>query len=350
MVESNELASRCMVVGLPGPTLDPETADKLESLRPAGVILFSRNLVDPLQTRELLRSCTPFLREPPLLAIDQEGGRVSRLERWIGPTPPASRLASAGGESVRAFGRATGRALRSIGFNLNFAPVVDLSPPDAANGIADRAFDTTPDAVSRLAREFLVGLQGQGVAGCLKHFPGLGDSKVDSHRTLPTVGRDRPTLEAHDLVPFRQLLDLPPCVMVGHGHYPAFDEISVPATCSRSIVSDLLRGDLGFEGVIVSDDMEMGAISDRDIHGAAAVEAIAAGCDLLLYCSDLDKGRTAARAVAQGAEQNSSLRVRLEQSAARVGRLSRTWPPALDGAVATSRELAGQFDPFRRLA
>ena len=292
MLKNDELASRCLMVGVPGPTLDPETADKLEYLRPSGVILFSRNLVDPEQTQELLRECVRCLVDAPLLAIDQEGGRVSRLERWIGRTPPAHRLASAGADTVRAFGQATARALRSIGFNLDFAPVVDLSPPDAANGIGDRAFDITPEEVTRLARAFLAGLQGEGLAGCLKHFPGLGDSTIDSHHALPTVNRDRATLEVNDLVPFRRLLDLSPCVMVGHGYYPAFGEVALPATCSRTIVSDLLRDDLGFEGVIVSDDMDMGAISDRDTHGAAAVEAIGAGCDLLLYCFDPNHARS----------------------------------------------------------
>jgi len=347
-VEFDKLASGCLMVGLPGPTLDPETADKLESLRPSGVILFSRNLDRPEQTQALLQRCAPLMVEAPLLAVDQEGGRVSRLERWIGPTPPAHRLASAGPDTVRAFGRATGHILRSIGFNLDFAPVVDLSPPHASNGIGDRAFDITPDAVSHLAREFLEGMHGEGVAGCLKHFPGLGDSTVDSHHVLPTVDRDRSALEANDLVPFRRLVDLSPCVMVGHGHYPAFDEVAVPATCSRTIVSDLLRQDLGFAGVIVSDDMDMGAISDRDVHGEAAVEAIGAGCDLLLYCSDLDKAHRAARALTRAADGNPVLRSRLEQSAARVGRLARAWPPALDREVAGSRDLAAQFEPFRQ--
>ena len=344
-MDTDRLASRCLMVGLPGPVLDPETADKLEALGPAGVVLFGRNLVDLGPTRELLGRCAAILGEGTLLAVDQEGGRVGRLERWIGPTPSASRLASAGPETVRAFGRATGRALRSIGFNLDFAPVVDLSPPGAANGIADRAFDTTPDAVSRLAREFLEGLQGEGVAGCLKHCPGLGDSSVDSHHVLPTIARNRSALDASDLVPFRQLLGLAQCVMVGHGHYPAFDETPLPATCSPSIVSDLLRRDLGFGGVIVSDDMEMGAISERDANGA--VEAVTAGCDLLLYCSDLDKARDAASALTRAADGNPALGDRLARSAARVERFARAWPAAFDGELTASQDLAIQFDPFR---
>ena len=343
------LAARCIMVGLPGPELDPETTEKLESLRPAGVILFKRNLVDPEQTRGLLRRCAASIGHAPLLAVDQEGGRVSRLERWVGPTPSANRLTRAGARTVRAFGQATGRVLRSIGFNLDFAPVVDLSRPDAANGIGDRAFDTEPEQVGRLARQFLLGLQGEGVAGCLKHFPGLGDSAVDSHQLLPTVDHDRPTLDTRDLAPFRELLDLTPCVMGGHGHYPALDRDPMPATCSRAIVSGLLRHELGFRGVIVSDDMEMGAIRDRDVNGAAAVEAIGAGCDLLLYCSDLERGLTAVAAIARAAEEDSGVRALLRESSARINQLARAWPAALDGAVADARELETQFDPFRRL-
>jgi beta-N-acetylhexosaminidase len=337
------------MVGLPGPTLDAETADKLESLGPAGVILFGRNLEEPAQTRELLQRCAKVLERPCLLAIDQEGGRVSRLERWIGATPSACRLATAGTRAVRDFGRATGAALRSIGFNLDFAPVVDLSPPHLQNGIGDRSFATDPEEVVRLAREFLEGLHTEGVAGCPKHFPGLGDTTVDSHLLLPTVERDRDALEALDLLPFRRLLGSSPCAMVGHGHYPVFDDAPLPATCSKSIITGLLRGEIGFEGVIVSDDMEMGAIRERDANGAAAVEAVAAGCDLLLYCSDLDAAAAAAAALTRAADADPRSASRLLASAERVEHLALGWPPLLTGASPCARDLAETFEPFRRL-
>jgi beta-N-acetylhexosaminidase len=338
------------MVGLPGPDLDAETAERIESLQPAGVILFRRNLTDPRQTRRLLRDCAEALDDPPLLAIDQEGGRVSRLEPWIGPTPAARRLAGAADGTVLDFGRATGRVLRSIGFNLDFAPVVDLSPADADNGIGDRAFDTRPDEVSRLAGEFLKGLQGEGVAGCVKHFPGLGRTEVDSHLTLPTVGGDQTMIEESDLLPFERLAEAAPCAMVGHGHYPAFESHPIPATCSSTIVTGLLRERLGFEGVIVTDDMEMGAIRDRDVDGKAAIEATRAGCDLLLYGSDIERGHAAARALAHASRSDRELRSRIERSAERIALLAREWPVALEGVVPAQRDLAGRFEPFRRLA
>jgi beta-N-acetylhexosaminidase len=329
MTHLERLAGGVLMVGLPDPSLDPATGERLRALRPGGVVLFARNLDTPGQTAELLTDLRQLAPEPLLLALDQEGGRVSRLEPWIGPTPDAVALARAGDETTRRFGAATGRALRTLGFNVDFAPVVDLCPPETANGIGNRSFGTDPGGVTRLAGLFLDALQETGVAGCLKHFPGLGDTSVDSHVALPTVGRTLERLQGEDLLPYRVLSSRAACVMVGHGHYPALDpEEERPATCSANAVEGLLRGGLGYNGLVVSDDLEMGAVTARDQDGAAAVEALRAGCDLLLYCTDLDRAEAAARAIAGAAEADSTVAARLSQAAATVRRSAEAWTAA----------------------
>jgi beta-N-acetylhexosaminidase len=323
------------MVGLPGPELTPETSRRLRDLDPAGVILFDRNLVEPEQTAALLASVKGLLSGPPLFAIDQEGGRVSRLERWIGATPTALDLSGGSAETVRRFARDTGSALKALGFNLDFAPVVDLCPPDAPNGIGDRSFGTDPEQVTRLAGEFLRGLHDGGVAGCLKHFPGLGDTVVDSHVELPTVGREAEQLEREDLLPYRRLCGEADSVMVGHGYYASLDpEGPVPASCSPNVVSALLRSGLGYDGLVVSDDLEMGAVSGLDVDGAAAVRALHAGCDLLLYCADLDRAQRARQALDDAARRDRVLRSRLGDACRRVALAARRWSGAAADLVA----------------
>jgi beta-N-acetylhexosaminidase len=327
MLDLEAAAGRTLMVGFHGLRPDRYSAEKIRRLRPGGAILFSRNLDSPSQTMELLRFIRTLLPEPPLLALDQEGGRVSRLESFIGPTPSAAALAEAGETAVSKFGASTAMALRSLGFNLDFAPVVDLCAPGIPNGIGERAYGTDPEAVARMAGSFLSALQGNGVAGCLKHFPGLGDTAVDSHIELPVVERPLERLMQDDLLPYRELRESSAAVMVGHGHYKSLNpEGPMPASCSPEVVDGLLRQELGYNGLVVSDDLEMGAVGELDRDGAAAVRAIAAGCDLVLYCSDLDRAEAASAALAARASADSSFGNRLRQAAENVARTATAWP------------------------
>jgi beta-N-acetylhexosaminidase len=320
-------AGRVLMVGFSGPSLGSEQRRALGEIAPAGAILFRRNLETPEELLELLADLHEHLPAPRLLALDQEGGRVSRLEPWIGPTPPAAELARGGGQAAFRFGRATGSGLRALGFNVDFAPVVDLCPPEAPNGIGDRSFGTTATVVAQVAGSFLDGLQQAGVAGCLKHFPGLGDTDVDSHKVLPRITRDLRRLEEEDLLPYRLLGARAAAVMVGHGHYAALDpQPGLPATLSTTIVEGLLRQRLGFRGVVVSDDLEMGAVAPLDDDGRAAVAAVAAGCDLILYCSDLDRARRAHLALVEAAESDPAFAARLDAAALAVTRTAARWP------------------------
>jgi beta-N-acetylhexosaminidase len=348
MTDWRREAGGTLMVGLPGPELDRETAGWLSGVAPAGVILFARNLETPERTAALIEALIPLLRRPALIAVDQEGGRVSRLASWLGPTPAAAMLAQRGERATRRFAAATGRSLAALGFNLDFAPVVDLCGPERANGIGDRSYGTDPGAVTRMAGAFLLGLQDDaGVAGCLKHFPGLGDTAVDSHVELPVVPRSREQLLREDLAPYRALGPIAASVMIGHGHYPALDDEPVPASCSPNVVGGLLRGELGFAGPAVSDDLEMGAVAGRDVEGQAAVTALAAGCDLLLYCSDLARADRALGALAAEARRSPALRERLAEAADRVRSLAAARPvrPSDLGTWETARaEIAG-FPP-----
>jgi beta-N-acetylhexosaminidase len=290
------------------------------------VILFARNLDTPPATADLVRSVVTACDRPLLLAIDQEGGPVSRLERWIGPTPPASEVARSDAELAGRLGRGTGAVLRALGLNVNFAPVVDLCEPDAQNGIGARAFGTDPKHVSDLAGQYLDGLQSTGVAWCLKHFPGLGATSCDTHLALATDPRPLAALEARDLVPFAALGPRAAAVMVGHGHYPAVDPaVGRPASQSRAIVHGLLRVRLGFRGLVATDDLEMGAVPPS-ADGEVALAAIEAGCDLALYCSDLARAERAIDELDRRAERDEPLARRLAEAAAAVGAVARRFP------------------------
>jgi beta-N-acetylhexosaminidase len=345
-----EASGRVLMVGLADTDIDAATGSRLRRLRPGGVILFTRNLESARQTVALIGELRRLAPHPLLVALDQEGGRVSRLEGWVGPTPTATCLASAGEAAVARFARATGRVLRALGFNLDFAPVVDLCAPEVRNGIGDRSYGTDPDLVTRLAGAFLDGVQAAGVAGCLKHFPGLGTTLVDSHQALPRADRTRAELLGEDLVPYRELGSRAAAVMVGHAHYPALDPDAVrPATLSRSAVDGLLRSELGYAGLVVSDDLEMGAVCALDVDGAAAVEAVAAGCELVLYCRDLDRAENAAAALEAQAAADPRFQARLRAAERAVHDAASRWPAgpgSLPAWEQARRELMSSCGPF----
>jgi beta-N-acetylhexosaminidase len=267
-------AGQHLFIGIPGRDLTSETRQWLAEVRPGGVILFARNVDNARQLRDLTRQLREFT---PLIGIDQENNRVNRLREIVGELPALARLKATGG--ARAFGRQVGQSLRDLGINLDFAPVLDLELGDAAvdNALRDRCWGRTAAEVTRHAGEFLAGLREAGVCACGKHFPGLGGARHDSHEELPTIDRSRDELWAEDIAPYRELPL--PAIMVSHAHYPAFD--FGPASLSREIITTLLRRQLGYTGVVMTDDLEMRAI--RDFHGAVRA-AISAGADMLLVC------------------------------------------------------------------
>jgi beta-N-acetylhexosaminidase len=324
-VDHTEALSSLFCLGIPGP--DPTPADEaaIRDLRPSVFILFSRNLRSESQVRDLAAGLREVSEREVLLAVDQEGGRVNRLESLLPglSLPAAYLLARLGPVPVRDYASATGRALAALGLDWNLAPVLDLDRPGSPNGIGDRAFGTDPGAVSELAAAFLDGLEAAGTLGCLKHFPGLGGTALDTHRELAVCERDAERLWREDVEPFRRLASRADAVMVGHAAYPAVTgRADLPAGQSRRIVGEWLRRELGFEGAILSDDLEMGALRSRpdEENARAAVEA---GCDLLLFCHQADRARRSRDLLDRDLRAGRLAPERVRESSSRIAALRR---------------------------
>jgi len=293
-------AAQLFMVGLPRPVLDRETREFLVEHCPGGVILFKRNIRSAEQLHRLVADIhATGAGVPPLVALDHEGGRVDRLPHPPFTHFPPMALVGESGDTrlAEAVGRAMGRELRGVGIDLDFAPVLDVWSNPRNRVIGDRAFGTTPRTVARLALAFARGLARAGVLACGKHFPGHGATVGDSHFVLPRVGRTRRELVATDLLPFARAAAAGiPALMTAHVVVPALDARR-PATVSPKICRDLLRRRLRFRGVLFSDDLEMQAMAGRRRVGRAAVEALRAGCDMLLVCQSLAAAREAMAAV-----------------------------------------------------
>jgi len=310
------------MVGIPGPTLDAQSRAFLEEFTPGGVILFKRNVESGAQVRDLVEAVKAIhAGQPPLLAIDHEGGRVHRLPAPFTRFPPMGRLGGADVATVERVGHAMGRELRSIGIDLDFAPVLDVVTNPRNTVIGDRAFGSTPATVGRLALALARGLESAGVIPCGKHFPGHGASTGDSHHVLPRVSRSRRELEAIDIAPFRRAIRAGiPALLTAHVVYPALDPRR-PATLSPVITQRLLRRTLGFEGAVFSDDLDMAAVAKRRSPGAVAVAALAAGCDVLLSCQNVDTARASMLAVEKAIERGKLAPEAIAASIARVNAL-----------------------------
>ena len=319
-------------VGFEGTKVTPSLARLLGDVSPGGVILFGRNLTeDPRQIRSLTDAIYQALPEPPFIALDQEGGRVSRLRAIVGPTSTAAALASRTDacEAVRRHSEATALALRCLGFNVNFAPVLDLSRPESRNGIGDRAFDDRPRRVSVLAGLFAATHLRAGVAVVGKHFPGLGGADADTHETLPVIRRSRALLLRQDLLPYRRLGRVLPMVMIGHACYPALQgRADQPATLAPSVVGDLLRRRLAYRGLILTDDLEMGAVDQSADAGEVALAAFAAGNDGLMYCRSEERIRRAIDALERAVNSGRVSEARVRESLRRIRAAKRRF---LDG-------------------
>lgn len=282
-----ERAGQLLWIGFEGTAFGPALERLVAQVKPGGLILFARNLVDASQVRGLTDGLFRALRLPPFIALDQEGGRVNRLKGILGPIAPAHSLGSREGAeaAVHRHAQATALALKSLGFNVNLAPVLDLSGPDPSNGIGDRAFGEDPRRVSDLAAIFVRTHLRAGILPVGKHFPGLGSARADTHLTLPVIRRPRALLWRRDLLPYRRLRRLLPIVMVGHAHYPALQgNVPRPATLSRAVVDGILRKKIGYRGLVLTDDLEMGAV-DQELDGwSQARAALEAGGDGLMFC------------------------------------------------------------------
>jgi beta-N-acetylhexosaminidase len=290
-------------IGLTGAEIDAQTRALIEEVQPGGIIIFGRNVTAPQQLRNLLDGVRDILPNNPLFGVDQEGGLVDRLRKVFTPMPSARTIRQHGDLAAsRALGRITGEALRLLGFNMNFAPVMSIMTDERdllSNGLYSRSFGRSPGEVLGYTTVYLRGLQETGIVGCLKHFPGIGAGEVDSHEQMPMVTLSHDDLVAQDLAPYIELFqrkdDRVRCVMVSHGGFPNIDiskgmtgGLLEPASLSHNIVTHLLRGELGYQHLVLTDDLEMGAISKHCEIDAAVVRAFLAGNDMMLICAHPD--------------------------------------------------------------
>jgi beta-N-acetylhexosaminidase len=275
-----------LLVGVPGPEIDAETARVFRKVQPGGYILFGRNIRSATQLRKLIDDLRDLSQIEPIITIDQEGGRVSRL-KLIGNEPPnAQQLREKGVPAlVREHGRITGELLRLFGFNLDLCPVLDISfEEDADNSLRGRCYGTSVEQVIELAGAFNRALLETGMLSCGKHFPGYAAAKLDPHHDLPRIDRSREELDRAELAIFREFARQVSSMMVCHAWYPAFDANKTPASLSRSIVTELLVSELGFDGLIMTDDLDMGAITNEVGFMATIEQAICAGNHLAMIC------------------------------------------------------------------
>ncbi len=286
MLQSLAEGGKFLILGIPGTEVDSATRDLVQDIRPSGFILFGRNIRSPEQLRALVDELRGLLPFRPLLAIDQEGGRVARL-RQIGNEPPSARdLRERGNLSlVRRHGTLTGQLLRLFGFNWNLAPVLDLGiDDDADNSLRNRCYGRTPGEVVRFATAFLEGMRAEGILSCGKHFPGYSFVRADPHESLPVLDRTEGQLEAEEWKPFRELLPACDSLMIGHVRCPALEPSGTPSSLSPAVVDGILRKRWHYSGPIVTDDLDMGAIANQYPLPDAAELALRAGNDLLLVC------------------------------------------------------------------
>jgi beta-N-acetylhexosaminidase len=266
--------------------LDPESAALFRRLQPGGYILFGRNIRSALQLRKLIDDLRELSDVEPIITIDQEGGRVSRL-RLIGNEPPnAQQLRDRGDVSlVRRHGDITGRLLRLFGFNLDLCPVLDISfDDDADNSLRGRCYGRNVEQVVSFAGAFNDGMRGQGILSCGKHFPGYSAATIDAHHDLPKIERSRTELDQEELAVFRRFVGTVDSMMICHGWYPAFNAAKRPASLSREIVTGLLREEFGYNGLVMTDDLDMGAILNEYGLDETIRLAIEAGNDWVMIC------------------------------------------------------------------
>ncbi len=273
-------------VGIPGLELDSASESLLAEHKPGGLVLFRRNIQDPEQLSELVTAIRRVLPDATL-AIDAEGGRVDRLRDVVGAAPAAAVLARNPASFALQAGTWIAQSLRLFDLDVDFAPVVDLDRGESDNALDGRYLGVTPGDVIPRARAFLRGLHAGGAGGCLKHFPGLGGAPADTHFKVATIYIPSEALRA-DLDPFESLGRLAGAVMVGHAIYPGYDASHRPSTLSPLVIGGLLRGRLGFQGLVFSDDLEMKALDEWGDLAGRSEAAFAAGCDVLLLCHTLE--------------------------------------------------------------
>ena len=339
-----EKIGQLFMLGFSGTAVSEDLAAFTREYRPGGFILFRRNLETPEQIITLTNDLQKCAKGSPfLIAIDQEGGRVSRLPAGFTIFPACAAVGRTGSTTLAyEVAAATAAELKAVGINMNMAPVLDVNTNVRNPIIGDRAFSDKPAVVCALGLAAIAGLQDNKVAACGKHFPGHGDTTADSHLELPVVASSLERLQQFELRPFRHAVENGlTTIMTAHVSYPSIDA-QFPATLSYIILTDLLRDQLTFKGVVVSDDLEMRAILDHYGIEDAAVQAFQAGVDLLLICKERDRQIAAMEAVYRAAKNGAIPESRIDESVRRIAQVKERFAtPYLPADLQTARRIIG---------
>jgi beta-N-acetylhexosaminidase len=318
-VKDSSNIGQLFIIGFDGTEMSSELASLLRRVQPAGIILFARNIVSAEQTYKLLRDCQSVVDVPLFRCVDLEGGKVDRLRNLMGPTPSPAEVFLCGDRRLfHKHGRVIGENCRALGFNVDFAPAVDLAFDSSRTVMESRLVSADPKETVIYAREFLAGLRAVGVLGSGKHFPGLGEGRLDSHENLPVIEKSWKKLWEEDVAPYRALRREFPFVMVSHAAYLAVTGKNTPASLSKKWITDVLRKKIGYRGLIASDDLEMGGVLAAAPIEQAAVEHIRAGGDLCLICHKEEFVSRAFDQVSRTAERDRRFAGRVRESARRV--------------------------------
>ena len=326
-----------LVIGFDAIEMNARLRALLEKIQPAGVILFGRNIKTPEQTWRLLAECRSRVSTPLFTCVDLEGGQVDRFREALGPTPSAAAVFSTGTRALfRRHGAIIGANCRALGFNVSFAPVLDLAFAASRSVMSSRAVSADPRATAGYAGAFLAGLHAHKILGCGKHFPGLGEGQLDSHHAMPVIEKSLRKMLAEDLAPYRALRRELAFVMVGHGAYPQVTHDRTPASLSKFWIDDVLRRRIGFRNLAISDDLEMGGVLAAAGTGEAAVGHLRAGGDLALICHREDYIFEAQELLIRTSEKDRRFASRVRESAARVLKCKKRFAKYLQAGRAPS--------------
>src|SRR5215472_7393000 len=322
-----EHVGRLMIMGFDGTVANQRLRTMLTTLRPGGVIVFKRNIEEPRQTHALLRDAQKVLGKPLFRCVDIEGGTVDRFRDAVARIPSALDVAHTGSvELYRKHGELIGRQLRALGFNTDFAPSLDLGLVESRRTLGSRTVSADPAKVAQYAREFLRGLRKSRVLGCGKHFPGLGGAALDSHDALPVVERTWKQVWEEDQVSYRELKRQFAFVMVAHVEYPKIVRGGGPASLSKRWIGGVLREKIGYRGLVVSDDLDMGAVLNAASIEDAAVDTLEAGADMFLVCQKEEHVWKAWEAVVSRCERDQTFASEVTRKARRVEEFQKRSP------------------------
>lgn len=344
-------AGQLLIVGFHGAEMTPRLSSLLTRLQPAGVILFARNIKTAEQTWQLLRDCQSCVATPLFTCVDLEGGRVDRFRDLLGPTPSAADVFATGDRKLfRKHGQVIGENCRALGFDVDFAPVLDLAFEASSSVMSSRVVSANQRQTVAYAREFLAGLRAARVLGCGKHFPGLGESTLDSHHALPVIEKTLRKLWSEDLLPYRSLRAQMPLVMISHAAYPQVTRDQTPASLSKVWITNILRKRIGYHNLIVSDDLEMGGVLSAARIEQAAVGHIRAGGDLCLICHREDQIELAYDELVTTTERDSKFAKRVAEAVRRVQafkkRAANMLRPSKEPSPATVEKLSRKLWEF----